>query len=133
MVLYPRTTATSKIVVLSFFTLLFSSCFQPERDCKNFKEGTFQFTTEIDGETLTTEFTRYGNLEVSEFNGQIDSARIRWINDCEYVLTSLTDTTIGGDKPIHMKILSTTEDSYTFEYKLVGTQNISRGTAVKTN
>ncbi|WP_092983464.1 DNA topoisomerase IV [Robiginitalea myxolifaciens] len=116
---------------LLFIPLLFTSCYQPERDCSKFKEGTFQFSVEENGETLTTEFTRYGELEVSEFNGQTDSARIRWINDCEYVLTSLTDTTIGGDKPIHMKILSTTEDSYTFEYKFVGTQNISRGTAVK--
>ncbi len=118
-------------LLLSSFALLFTSCYQPERDCSKFKEGTFQFSVEENGETLTTEFTRYGELEVSEFNGQTDSARIRWINDCEYVLTSLTDTTIGGDKPIHMKILSTTEDSYTFEYKFVGTQNISRGTAVK--
>lgn len=120
-------------IALFIAALFLTSCYQPERDCTKFKEGTFEFSTQIDGETLTTEFTRYGNLEVSEFNGQIDSARIRWINDCEYVLTSLTDTTMGGDKPIHMKILSTTEDSYTFEYKLVGTQNISRGTAVKTN
>ena len=118
-------------LLIGLLALILSSCFQPQRDCQAFKEGSFRFTAEINGEEQTTEFTRKGNLEVSVFQGKTDSASVRWLNDCEYILTNLNDTTLGADKPIHMKILSTTEDSYTFEYKLVGTTQTSRGTAVK--
>ena len=118
-------------LLIGLLALLVSSCYQPQRDCLAYKEGSFRFTAEIDGEEQTTEFTRKGNLEVSVFQGKTDSASVRWLNDCEYILTNLNDTTLGADKPIHMKILSTTEDSYTFEYKLVGTTQTSRGTAVK--
>lgn len=122
-----------RICLALLLLTLSTSCYQPERDCKTFREGSFRFTTTIDGEEQTTVFTREGDLEISEFRGKTDSARVRWINECEYILTNLNDTTPGADKPIHMKILSTTVDSYTFEYKLVGTTKTSRGTAIKTD
>lgn len=112
---------------------LTASCYQPQRDCKAFQEGSFRFSATINGEEQTTEFTRKGDLEISIFQGKTDSASVRWLNDCEYILTNLNDSTPGADKPIHMKILSTGEDSYTFEYKLVGTSQTSRGTAYKIN
>jgi hypothetical protein len=111
--------------------LLSVACFMPERDCARFREGTFRFSTELDGQEQTTVFTRIGNLEISEFQGKTDSASVRWINDCEYILTNLNPQSRDEEKPIHLKILSTTENSYTFEYKLVGTTQASRGTAVK--
>lgn len=105
------------------------ACEGPARDCKKFHEGTFRFTAEVDGASQTTVFTRTKDLEVSEFQGKTDSASIRWINDCEYILTNLNPKTRAEEKPIHMKILSTSGDSYTFEYKLVGNSKSSLGTA----
>lgn len=118
---------------LSFFMLLLlaGSCNPPSRDCAKFHEGTYRFDALVDGEEQTTVFTRSKDLEVSEYLGKRDSASIRWINDCEYIVTNLNPQTPGEEKPIHMKILSTTEDSYTFEYKLVGSSKSSRGTAYK--
>ena len=117
--------------MLVLCALLAYSCYEPSRDCSKFKNGRFSFTTEIDGVEQTTTFTRSGDREISEFQGAVDSASVRWINNCEYILTNLNPQTPGSDKPIHMKILSTTGDSYTFEYKLVGTTRTSRGTAVR--
>lgn len=111
--------------------LLLASCYSPQRDCLSFHEGTYRFTAEVEGVSQTTTFTRKGELEISEFNGQVDSASVRWINECEYMLTNLNPATRAEEKPIHLKILSTTENSYTFEYKLVGTSRASRGTAHK--
>ena len=37
------------------------------------------------------------------------------------------------EQAVHMKILSTTDNSYTFEYNIVGDNNKSRGTAIKIN
>ena len=107
------------------------SCNPPARNCTDFHEGTFRFNAKIGGEEQTTVFTRTGSLEVSEYLGKKDSASIRWFNDCEYIVTNLNPRTRAEEKPIHMKILSTTENSYTFEYKLVGSSKSSRGTVYK--
>ena len=120
-----------KFLLLFAFLVLLVNCTPPTRDCQRFHEGTFRFDAIVDGEEQTTVFTRTENLEVSEYLGKKDSASIRWINDCEYIVTNLNPQTPGEEKPIHMKILSTTEDSYTFEYKLVGSSKSSRGTANK--
>lgn len=106
------------------------SCYQPQRDCKTFKNGNFTFTTTIDGEEKTTTFFRNDTLEIDYFEGKIDTAAVRWINDCEYIVKKINPKNKAESKSVHMKILSTTEDSYTFEYGIVGESNKSRGTAV---
>lgn len=120
-------------LVFTLLTALPLGCYQPTRECADFRTGTFRFTANVDGEEQTTLFTRTEDLEVSEFAGATDSASVRWINDCEYILSNLNPQSRNEEKPIHVKILSTAEDSYTFEYKLVGTSRTSRGTAVKVN
>jgi len=120
-----------KNLIAAALSVFLVSCYTPQRDCQSFHEGTFRFTAEIDGQPQTTTFTRKGELEISEFSGQVDSASVRWIIECEYILTNLNPATRAEEKPIHLKILSTTENSYTFEYKLVGTSRASRGTALK--
>ncbi|SHI72565.1 hypothetical protein SAMN04487911_10511 [Arenibacter nanhaiticus] len=118
---------------LGLVVLLFgaSSCYQPERNCKKFQNGKFSFTTEINGETKTTIFTREDAIEIDEFEGRIDTSSVRWINDCEYIVKKLHPRNMAEEKSIHMKILSTSEDSYTFEYSVVGNTKKSIGTAIK--
>lgn len=118
-------------LLIFILPILMGSCNPPARNCTDFHEGTFRFNAKIDGEEQTTIFTRTGSLEVSEYLGKKDSASIRWVNDCEYVVTNLNPRTRAEEKPIHMKILSTTDNSYTFEYKLVGSSKSSRGTVYK--
>ena len=115
------------------FLFIFTACYEPERNCADFRDGTFSFTSEINGESKTTTFVRKGELEIDYFEGGADSSRVRWINDCEYVVRKLNPGNAAEEKAIQMKILSTTEDSYTFEYNIVGSSNKSRGTAFKTN
>lgn len=119
-------------LLILILVLLMASCTPPKRECLDFQEGTFRFNATVDGKEQTTVFTRTKDLEVSEYLGKKDSASIRWINECEYILTNLNPRTKAEEKPIHMKILSTTDNSYTFEYKLVGSSKSSRGTAYKT-
>lgn len=113
--------------------LLLTSCYNPERNCADFKNGSFSFTSEINGEKVTTTFVRQGVLEVDYFNGKTDSSSIRWINDCEYITKKLNPKNKAEEKSIHMKILSTTNNSYIFEYNIVGENNKFKGTAIKTN
>ncbi|MEZ4971234.1 MAG: DNA topoisomerase IV [Flavobacteriaceae bacterium] len=107
------------------------SCYQPERNCSDFKNGKFSFTTEIGGEKLTTTFVRKDSIELDYFQGKVDTSSIRWVNDCEYIVKKLRPKNMAEEKSIHMKILSTDDNSYTFEYNIVGSANKSAGTAIK--
>ncbi|MBD0776231.1 DNA topoisomerase IV [Maribacter sp. ANRC-HE7] len=120
--------------IVSFvLLLLLASCYQPQRDCKVFKDGKFTFTTVIGDKEVSTTFVRSGALEIDYFQGKSDSSSVRWINDCEYIVKKMHPKNKAEEKSVHMKILSTTDNSYTFEYNIVGDPNKSRGTAIKTN
>ena len=106
-----------KLIYITVLALVLIACNPPQRNCTDFKTGSFEFTAEINGETTTTSFFRNDTLEVENFNGKIDSSSIKWVNDCEYILL--------------IKILTTSEDRYTFEYGTVGNAQKARGTAVK--
>ena len=82
--------------VVIFAILFFWGCNPPERKCIEFHDGSFTFSEMIDGEMHTTIFTRKGDLEISEYRGHIDSASVRWINDCEYVLKNINPNNIGN-------------------------------------
>jgi hypothetical protein len=99
-----------------------------------YHEGNFNFTQIINGEIKSSTFERTANYEIEKFEGKIDTASIRWVNDCECILTKLNPKTNQEKRPIQIKILSTTSDSYTFEYSLVGdVKNKKRGTIKKIN
>ncbi len=110
-----------------------AACGTPPRDCMAFKEGRFRYTALIDGVEQTTIFERANEIEIDYFEGKADTSSVRWINDCEFIVKNLNPKNLNEQKPIHMKILSTTDSSYTFEYGLVGSAQKTRGTAVKMN
>src|SRR5690606_4147626 len=112
---------------------LFISCYQQERNCADYKTGKFKFETEIDGKTMVTVFERFDDIEIETFEGKTDTATVRWINDCEYILQKKHPKNMQERKAISMKILTTTNNSYTFEYGIVGNDSKQRGTAVKIN
>ena len=117
-----------------FTTLLFFcvSCFNPERDCVKFKTGKFRFTSLVLGDTLTTQFIRTDSIEVDYYLNRVDSSSVRWLNDCECIVKKLRPISYQESKSVHMKILTTSANSYTFEYNLVGdTKNKQRGIVTK--
>jgi len=119
------------VTLLLFVTL--ASCYNVERNCNDFKTGKFRFEYEIDGKKKTTVFERTGDIEIETFEGKTDTASIRWINDCEYILEKIHPKNMQEQKAVHMKILSTTGNSYTFEYSFVGDANKQKGTVTKLN
>lgn len=120
-----------KIFLLLLFTLMIS-CYSVERDCQDFHTGTFQFQQIIGDELHTSTFLRTQDLEVEYFKSNIDSASIRWINPCECILTKLNPISNQDKRPIAIKIISTSEKEYVFEYAIVGDQkNKQRGVIQK--
>jgi hypothetical protein len=112
-------------------TFLIFSCYNPERNCQDFKTGTFEYKALIGTEVLSTTFTRNDTLEIDYFKGKSDSSSIRWINDCEYIVKKINPKNMAEEKAIHMKILTTKGNSYVFEYNIVGDTKKQKGTAKK--
>ena len=111
--------------------LLLASCYSTEHNCKDFKTGKFKFEHEIDGVKKVTFFERNDSIEIETFEGKTDSSNVRWINDCEVIFKTINPKRMADRKDIHLKILETTDTSYTFEYSYVGEVNKQRGIAQK--
>ncbi len=116
------------LILLSFLN---SGCYTTERNCKDFKTGKFEFDYEIDGKKVHSEFIRNDSLEISFIEQKIDTASIRWINDCEYIVQKLHPKNRLEKKAVHIKILTTSKTGYTFEFSLVGNQEKQQGTVTK--
>ncbi len=115
-------------LLVCFGSLFFYSCYSVNRDCKSFHTGYFEFSTLINGEIKTSYFFRTENLEIETYEEKIDSALIRWVNDCECILTKYNPKSNQDKRPVQIKILSTEGNAYTFEYSLVGkSDNKQRG------
>ncbi|WP_324719022.1 DNA topoisomerase IV [Salinimicrobium sp. HB62] len=108
-----------------------SSCYQPERNCEDFRTGIFEFESYLEGELVKSRFIRNDSIEIDFFRGKTDTSSVRWINDCEYLISNLNPKNRAEEKPIHIKILTTQGNTYTFEYGLVGESQKQRGTVVK--
>lgn len=117
--------------ILPLLSLLFISCYQQERNCTDFKTGIFQFEQEIDGKKEISIFERNDTLQIETFRGKTDSSSVRWLNDCEFVLQKLHPKGMKEKKAIHMKILTTNEKNYTFEYSFVGETAKQKGVVTK--
>ena len=109
--------------------LICSSCYETQRDCSNFKTGTFEFEALSGTEVFKTTISRNDTIEVDYYDGKTDSSSIRWINDCEYVLEKIKPKNQAEKKAILVKILATQNDTYTFEFSEVGKNKKSKATA----
>ncbi|CAL66456.1 hypothetical protein [Christiangramia forsetii] len=107
--------------------LLLSSCYNAQRKCEDFRTGTFEFETYINGELQTSRFIRNDSIEIEKYQGKTDTSSVRWVNDCEYILKNTNPQGMAEEKPIHIKILTTTKNGYKFEYGQVGDPKKARG------
>jgi len=119
-----------KTLILPLLLVLIS-CYNAERNCKDFKTGKFKFDYKVDGVNKTTVFERNDSIEIETFEGKTDTSSIRWINDCEYILRKINPKNMAEEKAITMKILTTSKNSYTFEFGIVGSDKKQRGTVEK--
>ena len=118
-----------KILILAF---LFTSCYNVERNCIDFKTGEFEFSSIINDSLVKSKFTRTDEFEIELFNEVEDSSSIKWVNECEFLLTKLNPRTNQEKRPVRIKILRTYGNSYDFEYSQVNNpKSVNRGTVDK--
>ena len=120
-----------KITTLLLVAISTISCYKPERNCSDFKTGKFQFNQIINGKKHTTIFERTDKFQIETYNGKIDTATVRWVNDCEFVLEKIHPKSREDKKAISMRILTTTDSTYTFEYSFVNDPKKQLGTVTK--
>ena len=111
--------------------LLLTSCYNQERKCKDFKTGKFKSEIEVDGKKLFTTFERNDSIQIETFEGVTDSYDVRWINDCEYIIKNSKPKNMAEKKAVQVKILTTSENLYNFEYNFVGEAIKQKGIAYK--
>lgn len=120
-----------KTIALLLLMMITASCYDVERNCSDFRTGEFRFDYEVDGVKKTTTFIRTEDREIDFYEGKSDTSSVRWINDCEYIVEKLRPKNMQEKKAIAMKILTTSKNSYTFEFGIVGSDNKQRGTVTK--
>lgn len=114
-----------------FLFILITSCQQPVRNCIDFKTGYFEFNYNDNGVEKVGHILRSENLQIETYDNKIDSSEVRWINDCEVIFKTINPKRMVDKNDIHLKILTTTDSSYTFEYSYVGETSKQRGTVTK--
>ena len=129
MVVIKKISLLSILLIIIYF---FHSCNEIERNCNLFKTGIFYSEINNDGVLLSSTFSRDDkNLQIEKFQGKIDSSKVRWINDCEMVLSPINSKKLSGKKNILIKILTTTDTSYSYEYSFVGENKKLKAVAIK--
>ncbi|MEK6451278.1 MULTISPECIES: DNA topoisomerase IV [unclassified Myroides] len=122
----------TKLLYFLPFLFIFTSCYKQERNCANFRTGKFEFVAEINGEKKVSTFIRTDSLEIETFEGKTDTATIRWVNDCEFILQKINPKTMADKKAVSMKIVTTDGDTAVFEYGYTTDARRERGTIKKT-
>ena len=118
--------------------LSFGSCYNVERNCGDFKTGTFEFQQVVGSELVSSTFVRNDSIAIETYKGVTDTFSVRWINNCEYIMRKLNPKNTYDQQAVHFKILSTTENTYLFEFQMVvKKQNqenlVKKGTVTKIN
>ena len=119
---------------LVFFSILLFSCVIPEKKCSQFKIGEFNFESKTKNGIYNSRTVRNDSIEIEFFGSSVDTSKITWVSECEYILRKLRPKTLSEEKAISVKIINTSEKGYLFEYSFVGDkENRARGNAFKVN
>tara|TARA_B100001540_G_scaffold29662_1_gene25591 strand:- start:4408 stop:4791 length:384 start_codon:yes stop_codon:yes gene_type:complete len=122
----------SKKINSLLVAILFISCNNPDRDCKDYHTGNFFSETTVNGKIYKSTFLRKDNgIQIEEFEGKVDSSSVRWVNDCEMILSPVNPKSLTEKKNILIKILTTTDSSYTYEYSYLGNSKKMKAEAIR--
>ena len=120
-----------KKILFFLFIFILISCNNHERNCNDFKTGKFGFAQVVNGKKEVSIFIRTDKIQIETYKKKTDTATVRWVNDCEFILQKLHPKNRKEQRAISIKILFTEKNSYTFEYSFVGSNEKQRGKVTK--
>lgn len=109
----------AKLALVILFFVVFSCYSPPERECAKVKTGSFEFISVVEGDTLVSRFDRFEDFEIDYYQGKTDTSTVKWVNDCEFVLRNKHPKSLNEQQAVYIKILSTDEGGYSFEYGIL--------------
>lgn len=118
-------------MLLFLIVFILISCNNHERNCIDFKTGKFEFVQIVNGKKELSTFSRTDKIQIETYKNKTDTATVRWINDCEFILQKLHPKNMKEQRAVSIKILFTEKNSYTFEYSFVGSNEKQRGKVTK--
>ena len=122
----------SKKINSLLLAILFINCNNPDRNCNDYHTGNFYSETTVNSKTYKSTFLRKDNgIQIEEFEGKVDSSSVRWVNDCEMILSPINPKSLTEKKNILIKILATTDSSYTYEYSYLGNSKKMKAEAIR--
>ena len=106
-----------------FSTILIACSNSPEKpSCSDFKTGTFEYYED----SIRIEVVRNEDFQIEKTPFGDSKYKVEWLSDCEYTATlSETDFQALESKigtVYELGITSSTEDSYTYQIKVQGTE-----------
>ena len=120
-----------KKILFFLFIFILMSCNNHERNCNDFKTGKFEFVQVVNGKKEVSIFIRTDKIQIETYKKKTDTATVRWVNDCEFILQKLHPKNRKEQRAISIKILFSEKNSYTFEYSFVGSNEKQRGKVTK--
>ena len=120
-----------KKILFFLFIFILMSFNNHERNCNDFKTGKFEFVQVVNGKKEVSIFIRTDKIQIETYKKKTDTATVRWVNDCEFILQKLHPKNRKEQRAISIKILFTEKNSYTFEYSFVGSNEKQRGKVTK--
>jgi hypothetical protein len=120
-----------KKILFFLFIFILISCNNHERNCNDFKTGKFEFVQVVNGKKEVSIFIRTDKIQIETYKNKTDTATVRWVNNCEFILQKLHPKNRKEQRAISIKILFTEKNSYTFEYSFVGSNEKQRGKVTK--
>ncbi len=120
-----------KKILFFLFIFILMSCNNHERNCSDFKTGKFEFVQVVNGKKEVSIFIRTDKIQIETYKKKTDTATVRWVNDCEFILQKLHPKNRKEQRAISIKILFSEKNSYTFEYSFVGSNEKQRGKVTK--
>ena len=78
-----------KKILFFLFIFILMSCNNHERNCNDFKTGKFEFVQVVNGKKEVSIFIRTDKIQIETYKKKTDTATVRWVNDCEFILQKL--------------------------------------------
>lgn len=116
-------------IFLCLFSLLVCSCNQQRMNIKSLKNGIFK--TVLDDSDVSSTAYRNDSVQIEAYKDKLDTFKIYWKNDFEYVLTKTHPKTILDSTPFHVKIIEVKKNSYNFIASYKGSNFKQKGKAFK--
>ncbi len=109
--------------------LLSWSCGQERMNINSLKYGTFK--TVLDDSELSSTAVRNDSVQIETFDNKMDTFKIFWKNDFEYMLTKTHPKTLLDSTPFYVKIIEVKQNSYSFVANYKGSNFKQKGTAIR--